>query len=43
MEEGEVAPQKENKQQKMAKDPWDKRGISVDSRDKVEVRRLQRT
>ena len=37
MEEGEVAPWKENKQQKMAKDPRDKRGPSVDSRDEAEV------
>ena len=39
LEEGEVAHQKENKQQKMAKDPKDKRGPSVDSRDEAEVRR----
>ena len=38
LEEGEVAPRKENKQQKMAKDPRDKRGPSVDSRDEAEVR-----
>ena len=37
LEEGKVAPRKENKQQKIAKDPKDKRGISVDSRDEVEV------
>ena len=43
MEEGEVAPRKENKQQKVAKDPKDKRGPSVDSKDEVEVRRPQRT
>ena len=43
LEEGEVAPQKENKQQKMAKDPWDKRGPSVNSRDKAEVHQPQRT
>ena len=43
LEEGEVAHRKENKQQKMAKDPKDKRGPSVDSRDKAEVRRPQRT
>ena len=43
LEEGEVAPRKENKQQKMAKDPRDKRGPFVDSRNKVEVRRPQRT
>ena len=43
LEEGEVAPRKDNKQQKVAKDPRDKRGASVDSRDEVEVRRPQRT
>ena len=43
LEEGEVAPQKDNKQQKVAKDPRDKRGASVDSRDEAEVRRPQRT
>ena len=37
LEEGKVAPRKDNKQQKIAKDPKDKRGISVDSRDKAEV------
>ena len=43
LEEGEVAPQKDNKQQKIAKDPRDKRGTSVDSRDEAEVRLPQRT
>ena len=43
LEEGEFAPRKDNKQQKMAKDPRDKRGTSVDSRDEAEVRRPQRT
>ena len=43
LEEGEVAPWKENKQQKMAKDPRDKRGPFVDNRDEAEVRRPQRT
>ena len=43
LEEGEVAPQKDNKQQKVAKDPRDKRDTSVDSRDEAEVRRPQRT
>ena len=43
LEEGELAPRKENKQQKVAKDPRDKRGNSLDSRDEVEVRRPQRT
>ena len=42
LEEGELVPWKENKQQKMTKDPKDKRGNSVDSRDEVEVRRPQR-
>ena len=42
MEEGELVPQKENKQQKATKDPKDKRGNSVDIRDEVEVRRPQR-
>ena len=37
LEEGEVTPQKDNKQQKIAKDPRDKRGTSVDSRDEAEV------
>ena len=39
LEEGELVPQKENKQQKTIKDPRDKRGNSVDTRDEVEVRR----
>ena len=43
LEEGEVAPRKDNKQQKIAKDPRDKRGTSVDSRDEAEVHRPQRT
>ena len=43
LEEGEVAPQKDNKQQKVAKDPRDKRGAFVDSRDEAEVRWPQRT
>ena len=38
MEEGELVPRKENKQQKMAKDPRDKRGLSIDSKDEAEVR-----
>ena len=38
LEEGELIPQKENKQQKTTKDLRDKRGSSVDSRDEVEVR-----
>ena len=43
MEEGEVAHRKENKQRKIAKDPRDKRGPSVDSRDEAELRQPQRT
>ena len=41
LEEGELVPQKENKQQKTTKDLRDKKGSSVDSRDEVEVRRPQ--
>ena len=43
LKEGEVAPPKDNKQQKVAKDPRDKRGAFVDSMDEAEVRRSQRT
>ena len=43
LEESEVAHQKDNKQQKVAKDPRDKRGASVNSRDEAEVRWPQRT
>ena len=43
LEEGKMAPRKDNKQYKVAKDPRDKRGTSVDSKDKAEVRRPQRT
>ena len=43
LEEVELAPRKDNKQQKVAKDPRDKRVASVDSRDEAEVRRPQRT
>ena len=42
MEEGELVPRKENKQQKMAKDRRDKWGPSVDSRNEAEVRWPQR-
>ena len=42
LEEGKLIPRKENKQQKMTKDPRDKRGLSVDSRDEAEVRPPQR-
>ena len=41
LEEGELVPRKENKQQKITRDPRDKRGSSVDSRDEVEVHRPQ--
>ena len=37
LEEGEVALQKDNKQQKVAKDPRDRRGASVDNREEAEV------
>ena len=43
LEEGEVAPQKNNKQQKIAKDLKNKRGTSVDNRDEAEVHRPQQT
>ena len=43
MEEEVLVPRKENKQQKTTKDPRDKKGNSVDSRDEVEVRRSQRS
>ena len=43
LEEGEVASRNDNKQQKVAKDPRDKRGASIDSRNKAEVCRPQRT
>ena len=43
LKEGEVAPRKDNKQQKVAKDPRDKRGAFVDSKDEAEVCRLQQT
>ena len=43
LEEGELIPRKENKQQKMAKDPRDRRGPSVESKDEVEIRWPQRS
>ena len=46
LEEDEVVPQKGTKQQKMTKDPKDKRATSTDSKEehnKVEVRLQQRT
>ena len=42
LEEGELAPRKENKQEKTTKDPRDKRGSSEDSKDEVEVHQPQR-
>ena len=42
LEEGELVPRKENKQQKTTRDPRAKRGSFVDSREEVEVRRPQR-
>ena len=42
MEEGELVLQKENKQQKMTKDPRDRKGNSVNSRGEVEICRPQR-
>ena len=42
LEEGEIVPRKENKQQKTDRDPRDKRGSSIDSREEVEIRRAQR-
>ena len=43
MEEGELIPRMENKQQKMAKDPRDRRGPSVESKDEAEIRRPQQS
>ena len=37
MEEGKLVPRKEKKQQKMAKDPMDRRGLFVDSKDEAEI------
>ena len=42
LEEGEIVPRKENKQQKTTRDPRDKKGSSVDSREEAEIRRPQR-
>ena len=42
LEEGEIVPRKEGKQQKTNRDPRDKRGSSIDSREEAEVRRPQR-
>ena len=38
LEEGEIVPRKEGKQQKTNRDPRDKRGNSVDSMEELEVR-----
>ena len=44
LEEGEMAPQKDNKQtKKIAKDSREKKVTSVDSKDEAEIRRLQWT
>ena len=43
LEEDEVAPRKENKQQKVANDPRDKGGATINNRDKAKVRWSQRT
>ena len=43
LEEGKLIPWKENKQQKMTKDPRDRRGPSVESRDEAEIRQPQRS
>ena len=42
LDEGEIVPQKDGKQQKTNRDPRDKRGSSVDSREEAEVCRSQR-
>ena len=39
LEEGEIVTRKESKQQKTKRDPRDKRGSSVNNREKAEVRR----
>ena len=41
LEEGEIVPRKEKKQQKTDRDPRDKRGSSIDSREEAEIRRPQ--
>ena len=38
-----MIPRKENKQQKMTKDPRDRRGPFVESRDEAEIRQPQRS
>ena len=42
LKEGEIVPRNEGKQQKTNRDPRDKRGSSVDSREKAKVRWPQR-
>ena len=41
LEEGEIVPQKEGKQQKTNRNPRDKRGSSVDNSEEAEVHRPQ--
>ena len=41
LEEGEIVPRKEGKQQKTNRDPRDKRGSSVDSKEEAEVHQPQ--
>ena len=43
LEEGKLAPRKDNKQQKVVKDLRDKKGTSVDNKDEAEVRQPKRT
>ena len=43
VEEGELIPWKENKQQKTTKDPIDRRGPFVESKDEAEIRQPQRS
>ena len=43
LEECELTPRKENKQQKMAKDSRERRSPSVESKDEAEIRRHQRS
>ena len=42
LEKGEIVPRKEGKQQKTNRNPRDKRGSSVDSREEAEIRWPQR-
>ena len=43
LEEGKLAPRKDNKQQKVVKDLRDKKGTSVDNKDEAELRQPKRT